>query len=74
MSDANIITVPTPQPRETFPAQFVGELMQLLNKHSIDNALHTPDFVLSNYIVGCLSAYKAAREENKRWEQGGPES
>ncbi len=34
------------------------ELKDLINTHSIDNRLETPDYVLAEYIVGCLFAYE----------------
>lgn len=33
---------------------FVKELIALLNKYSIDNVLHTPDFILASYLSDCL--------------------
>lgn len=47
------------------------ELARVLNVHDVDNLANTPDFVLADYLVGCLAAYTAAKECNDEWH-GGP--
>jgi len=40
--------------------KFIKELTELINKHSIENISNTPDFVLADYIVGCLQVFECA--------------
>lgn len=39
---------------------FVFELTSLLNKHSRENAFGTPDFILAEYLWGCMAHFNAA--------------
>ena len=55
--------------------KFKQELEKLINKHSVENESNTPDYILANFISGCLKAYADAvnsrdasskrKEENK---------
>jgi hypothetical protein len=38
--------------------QFMQELVFLINRHSIENGSNTPDFLLAEYLLGCLSIYE----------------
>lgn len=38
--------------------EFEKELASILNKHGIDNACATPDFILAAYLNDCLAAYR----------------
>lgn len=46
---------------------FVKELEQLLNRHSIDNKANTPDFILASFLQGCLMSYIEAIEKRDKW-------
>jgi len=39
---------------------FRKELSELINKHSLESGSHTPDFVLSNFLVDVLICFDAA--------------
>lgn len=41
---------------------FKTELESLINKHGIDALFNCQDFILVNYIMGCLEAYGDAQE------------
>lgn len=46
---------------------FTQELVSLINRHSIEGASNTPDYILAMYLKNCLSAYETAisqREEH----------
>lgn len=45
------------------PGSFRYDLEQLINTHSMENGSNTPDFVLANYIVGCIQAFDAAVQQ-----------
>lgn len=42
---------------------FQHELEILLNRYSKDSETNTPDWVLAQYLVGCLDALKVANEK-----------
>lgn len=45
---------------------FRKEIESLINRHSMENGSDTPDFILADYLVACLTAFDAAvkrREE-----------
>ena len=43
------------------------ELEEALNRNSIDNLLNTPDFILADYLVRCLEAYRFTNLANTQW-------
>jgi hypothetical protein len=47
--------------------EFQTELQSLLNRHSLENGSDTPDFLLAQYLVGCLQAWNAAVCARERW-------
>lgn len=48
-------------------AAFRKDLEGLINQHSIENGSNTPDFMLAEYLVGCLEAYDKAVSHRDRW-------
>lgn len=53
-------------PKET---QFHRDLSSLLNRYSRENNSNTPDYILSNYLIGCLNVFE--RTINSREEYYG---
>lgn len=47
--------------------EFVGDLERVINKHSVDNLLSTPDFILAAYLANVLVAKLNAQREVQRW-------
>lgn len=43
------------------------ELTFFLNKHSIEGASNTPDYILARYLVDCLSTFSAAVNYRDEW-------
>lgn len=41
---------------------FEKELQLLINRFSMENGSNTPDFVLAEYMNGCLSNFNAAQK------------
>lgn len=55
---------------------FERELVELLNKHSVELGSDTPDFVLARYVRQCLAAFDIATNAREEWycgsiEEGG---
>ena len=46
---------------------FVKELTSLINKHSMENASDTPDFILSEFLWACLQAFNRAMIQRRVW-------
>ncbi len=46
---------------------FERELQSLLNSHSKENESNTPDFLLSEFLMGCLKAYNTALKKRDKW-------
>ena len=46
---------------------FAMELEQLINRHSVENASDTPEFILAQYIQGCLDAFSLAVRARDKW-------
>lgn len=43
------------------------DLASVLNKHSAENGSNTPDFILAEYLIGCLKAYNTATKSKNAW-------
>ncbi len=48
-------------------SEFQRELESLINRYSRENGSHTPDFVLAEYLSGCLAAFDAAVGQRDAW-------
>lgn len=48
------------------------ELRGLLNRYSCDGDSNTPDFILVNYLIGCLNSYKEAVKDTAKWFGNNP--
>ena len=51
-------------------AGFISELSDLINRHGLDNDTNTPDYILAQYLAGCIEAYDRANRRTKRHENG----
>lgn len=56
---ANPLDLPLPH--------FQEDLRAIINKHSLDNACNTPDFILAEMIAGQIEAYRKAVAANISW-------
>ena len=43
------------------------EIQHTINRHSAENGSNTPDFILAQFLLGCLAAWDAATNERERW-------
>lgn len=43
------------------------ELASLLNKYSMENGSGTPDFILADYLVGCLQTFENTLRSRAQW-------
>jgi hypothetical protein len=48
-------------------ADFEKELSELINKHSLENSLEMPDFMMAELLVNMLKAMRLARKLNDGW-------
>lgn len=48
------------------------DLRAILNKHSVDTACSTPDFILAEMVVSFLDTYAKAMDDNVRWHGRSP--
>jgi len=48
--------------------RFINELTGLLNECKQDELAKTPDFILAEYLNGCLKAFIQARSHTKQWD------
>lgn len=46
---------------------FEKELESLLNRYSKENDSNTPDFILAEYLTGCLAVYNDALKKRDKW-------
>lgn len=43
------------------------EIETAINKCSAENGSNTPDFILANFLMGCLAAFDAAANARTKW-------
>lgn len=43
------------------------ELEKLINQCSMESASNTPDFILAEYLTGCLTAFDQAVQQRENW-------
>lgn len=43
------------------------ELATLLNRHCLENESNTPDFILAEYMMNCLTAFNRATRARGQW-------
>lgn len=48
-------------------SEFKRELEALINRHSMENGSNTPDFILAQYLLGCLEGFNAAVNAREAW-------
>lgn len=46
---------------------FTDELKQLINKHGIDAACDTPDFIITFQVIGLINHIRVAEQLKKQW-------
>jgi len=46
---------------------FQESLERLVNRFSVENESNTPDFILAEYIRGCLDSWNAAVKSRDAW-------
>ena len=50
--------------------EFVYELEKLLNRYSQENGSDTPDFILAQYLKGCLDNYNSCVNARDTYYEG----
>jgi hypothetical protein len=48
-------------------AKFEKELEHLINRYSKENDSNTPDFILAQYLQGCLDVFNTAVQQRETW-------
>ena len=48
-------------------SQFRKDLEVLINQNSMENKSNTPDFILADYLEGCLDAFDKAVYRRSEW-------
>lgn len=47
--------------------EFQKELEALINRHSMENKSNTPDWILAQYLVGCLAIFATIVQQRDIW-------
>lgn len=59
--------VPTPEGKEMIATELEKQLTATLNRHCAENDSNTPDWILAQYLIGCLSAFNQAVQQREDW-------
>jgi hypothetical protein len=46
---------------------FEGDLRELINRHSLENSSDTPDYILAQYIAGCVTTFNNVVRQRDAW-------
>lgn len=49
------------------PPTLEQAIRDVINRHSAENASDTPDFILAEYVTGCLDAFNQAVRAREKW-------
>jgi hypothetical protein len=55
------------QPTVDVRASLEMRLREVLNHYSQENASDTPDFILAEYMMGCLDTFNQAVRAREKW-------
>lgn len=47
--------------------QLIKDIAAVVNRHSLENRSDTPDFLLAEYMLGCLTVYENTVSVRKNW-------
>ena len=47
--------------------EFESDLRALLNRHCQENNSNTPDFILAQFLLGCLAAWNRGVQQRETW-------
>ncbi len=47
--------------------KFKEELTVLINKYSLENKSNTPDYILADYLMGCLNQFNKATNDRSKF-------
>lgn len=48
-------------------SEFMAKLEQLINYYSLENESNTPDWILAQYLRGCLTTFATAVQQRETW-------
>jgi hypothetical protein len=49
------------------PSTLEGDIRAAINRHSAESGSNTSDFILAEYLIGCLRAFDAAVDARENW-------
>lgn len=52
---------------KAMPDDLEHALADALNRFSAENPSNTPDWILAQYLLGCLAAWNQATQQRERW-------
>jgi len=47
--------------------KFRNEVEKIINKNSLENESNTPDFILAEYLLGCLQLFDLTVNKREVW-------
>lgn len=53
-----------------FESEFQKELTALINRYSQENHSDTPDYILAEYLLGCLGSFNYAVNARTKHQKG----
>ena len=46
---------------------FEHQIKDVINRHSKESDSNTPDFILAQYLLGCLATFNTAIQQRETW-------
>lgn len=57
----------TKSEKKKHASPLMTELAALLNNYCMENGSNSPDFILADYLLGCLKAFDKATKRRDKW-------
>jgi hypothetical protein len=66
---ASMFEIPLPEDEIYVKPDFAHALSSLINSYCKESGSNTPDFILAEYLEGCLNTFNAAVNQRTNWYQ-----
>jgi len=56
--------------KEKVESEFRQDLTKLINVYSKENGSDTPDYIIADYLIGCLETFNKSVNDRRNWYSG----
>lgn len=67
LNEDSSVEMPVESYEELKELALENEIRSVLNRYSAENGSNTPDFILAQYLMGCLRIFNATIQKRTKW-------